>query len=386
MPSPSSRAEYLALAEELTKRTNFTKEDSARVSALIAMAELTTPTIGEARLRTQLLREEMAPGQPSDREIRSFFAGANPKGPQFESPGSGLASMRTYAGLDTGTSGDAGGYTIPVGFHADVLQAMRAADGLFRAARWLFTTTGNVLNYPMSDDTSSLGDAAVLSESQAIGQGPNATFGNLQFPNASLWSTGQFLYSVQLSQDSGIDLGAYFAKIFGLKFARGCGKQFIATLLAGAATGLTTASPSAIVEGEVFDMVDSLDAAYAMAPTAGWLMNLNTLIAISKIRTSGGQVSFPMQIDDQGRPILLTRPVYISPSMDSIGASKKVAVFGDLDRFIVRSAMDSFRTLVYRERYMASHSLGTQAWWRLDGKLGLAGVSDAPVKVLVMHS
>ncbi len=64
-----SRRDCLALAEEITNRPNFTKEDSARVSALIAMTQMLSPSIGEARVRTQNLREELKPGQPTDSEI-----------------------------------------------------------------------------------------------------------------------------------------------------------------------------------------------------------------------------------------------------------------------------------------------------------------------------
>ena len=205
-------------------------------------------------------------------------------------------------------------------------------------------------------------------------------------PRPSLWSTGQFLYSVHFAQDSGIDLSSYFAKIFGMRFARGCGKQFVTTLLAGVAAGVTTASTSAIVEGEVFEMLDSVDEAYSGSPTAGWLMNLSTYRSILQIRTSGGAVPFRAQTDAQGYPLLLSKRVYICPTMPSIGAGAQVAVFGNLARFIVRSVNDTFSTIVYTEAYMPNHQYATQAWWRLDGKLGIAGSSDVPMTALVLHS
>lgn len=382
MPSPSSRAEYVALAEELTRKTNFTKEDSARVSALIQMAELTTPTLHEARLHNLRLREEMAPGQPSDREMRTFFAGGRPQGECFEAPGRGTLSYRTYAAIDTTSGAD----LTPIGFQAEVLSAMKAYDGLFDAARWLYTGDGRVLNFPLGDDTSTNGDAEIIAESTPVDQGANPIFTQLQFGVAPLWSSRQLLYSVQLAQDSGVDLNAYFARIFGLRFARGIGKAFVTALTGAASTGVTTSSPSAIAEGEVFDMCDSLDAAYAQSPTAGWLMSLATYIAIGKIRTTGGQVSFPMQTDSEGYPLLLTKRVYICPAFPAIAGSAKVAAFGDLQRFVVRADQSSFRTLVYKEKFMPTHQLGVQSFWRLEGKLALAGASDEPVALLVMHS
>jgi HK97 family phage major capsid protein len=379
-----SRSEYLSLAEEIVNRRTFTKEDSSRVDALIAMANMTPLSVGEARIRTQNARDDLRPGQPTDQEVRRFFVGEKQKGAHFGS-GDGLISLRTYVALNEGTDSQ-GGTAVPIQFFADVIAAMRAANGLFDAAHWIFTSTGGIMNFPLSDDSSSSGDAAVVAESGPVSQGPNPVFGNLAFPKASLWSTDQFLYSIQLSEDSGIDLTSYFAKIFGMKFARGCGKQFVTTLLAGVGTGVTTASTSAIVEGEVFDMVNSVDAAYAQSPTAGWLMNLSTYIAISKIRTTGGAVSFPIQTDAQGYPLLLSKRVYVCPTMPSITAAAQVAVFGDLQRFIVRSVNDTFSAVVYLERYLANHQLGVQSFWRLDGKLAIAGSSDMPMTALVMHA
>jgi HK97 family phage major capsid protein len=379
-----SRCDYLALAEEIVNQKPFSKENSARAEALIAMAQLVPPTIGEARIRTQQLRDDLAPGQPTDRELRRFFGGEKPEGKYF-SAGEGSIALRTYTALNEGT-GSQGGDAVPVGFHADVIEAMRAANGLFDAARWIFTKGVGVLNYPTSDDSSTSGDAAVLAESGAVSQGPNPIFGNFQFSRASLWSTGQFLYSVHLGGDSGINLREYFAKIFAMRFARGCSKQFVTTLLAGVSAGVTTASASTIVEAEVFEMLDSIDAAYASSPTAGWLMSLSTLRAILQVRTSGGAIPFPAQKDDEGYPLLLTKRVYICPTMPAISAGNQVAVFGDLQRFVVRSVNDTFSAVVYNERYMPNHQFATQAFWRLDGQLAIAGSSDVPMSALVMHA
>ena len=144
-----SRRHYLQLAEEITQRKNFTKEDSARVSALIAMAQILPPTVGEARAHTQSLLEELAPEQPIDRDIREFFNGARPTGKQFN-PDKGIMSFRVYAGLNEG-SGTQGGDLVPIGFHADVIEAMRAANGLFDAAAWVYPKGVGTYNYPLRD-------------------------------------------------------------------------------------------------------------------------------------------------------------------------------------------------------------------------------------------
>jgi HK97 family phage major capsid protein len=380
----TTKAQLLAEAERLTNKSSFSKEDSARVASLIALAQHAPISRQEAALRSLHARESLAPGQPSYAELRSFFAGARMEDGAHFSGGGGATVFRTYSPLGEGT-GTAGGDAVPTGFHSECLEAMKAADGLFRAAGWIFTKTGGLLNHPLSDDSSTSGNAAVISEGGPVSQGPNPIFGQLQFPRASLWSTDQLVYSLQWASDAGIDLESYFAKKFALRFARGCGAQFISTLLAGAATGVTTASPTAIAEAEVFNMLESVDQAYAQSPTAGWLMNLGTYSAILQIRTSGGAVPFRAEVDAEGYPLLLTKRVYLSPSVRGISAGHQVAAFGDLSRFIVRSVNETFNVIVYREAYMANMQLATQAFWRLDGQLGIAGANDMPVKVLLME-
>ena len=43
-----------------------------------------------------------------------------------------VTELRSYVGLNTATSGDAAGYTIPIGFVAEVLQQMKQHDQLLR--------------------------------------------------------------------------------------------------------------------------------------------------------------------------------------------------------------------------------------------------------------
>jgi len=46
---------------------------------------------------------------------------------------------RSYVALDTSTSGDAGGYSAPIMFWAEVIHQMKQYDQLFDACRWITT-------------------------------------------------------------------------------------------------------------------------------------------------------------------------------------------------------------------------------------------------------
>src|SRR5262249_29650638 len=139
-----------------------------------------------------------------------------------------LGTQRSYSGLDTSTSGDAGGYNVPISFFDEVITRAKAYDGLLDAARWIYTDSGAPLNVPTGDDTSQ--DAAILNEGSPISQGTNPIFSNVAFGNCPLWSTNQLLTSWALTQDSPV-LADFLAGAFGRRIARGAGKAFLTTLL-----------------------------------------------------------------------------------------------------------------------------------------------------------
>jgi hypothetical protein len=98
------------------------------------------------------------------------------------------------------------------------------------------------------------------------------------------------------------------------------------------------------------------------------------------------QSRVPKKFDDNGRPLLLGQPVYLSPNFADIGASAKPLAFGDLSRYQMRQVGNSFTLLRYDEMLMANMQLGWQAWLRADGQLTAAGSTDYPIVTMAMHS
>jgi HK97 family phage major capsid protein len=323
----------------------------------------------------QKVREPVVSESGSVLETRSDTSGHGRAG--------GVTELRSYTALSTATSGDAAGYTIPIGFLAEVLQQMKQHDQLLEASRWIFTPGGGLLNFPAVDDTTTNIDAVTLAESGPITQGPNPTFSNLQFPQATAWTTPQFLYTLQLEQDSPV-LAMYFSELFAKSFARGMGKSFLATLLSHLSAGETTASPTAITVSELFALMGSVDTAYAMSPSAGFLMQWPTYLTIRAAATVGGQLA-PYTMPD-GSPAIMGKKVFFCPNMDPVGSTKTPIIFGDLSRHAIRAVSDSFSSFRYDEKYMVNFQKAIQAFWRADSLLLQGSSSDAPMKTLVMHS
>jgi HK97 family phage major capsid protein len=261
-----------------------------------------------------------------------------------------------------------------------VVAQLKQIDDLFLACRWINTSTGSSLDVPLADDTAN--DAAVIVENDAIDDGPNMQFAQLQFGKAPTWSTGRLRLSLQLAQDSPVLVADYLAIAFAQRFQRGISAQFITSLLTDADT-FTSSSTSTVTPDDLFGLMGSLDAAYAKR--AGWLMNFSSWLAIRKITTSNHYfVGNNSYVDAEGRPYLLERPVFICPSLDNFGAGKKPILFGDLQRFVARSVGSEQVVNKYTELYMTNYQLGFEGVWRVEGKLAKCSATDAPIKALRM--
>jgi HK97 family phage major capsid protein len=396
-PAALTSEQWLAKAAELTRSATFSKEDSSRFESYLALHQATRQDHFDREV-FNTARQRRDASLRFDPATLAFFSGQKTYRDALASEGGrietrrdqrvgAITELRSYVALNTSTTGEGGGFSIPIGFQGEVLQQMRQYDQLLDASRWIFTPTGNVWNFPAVDDTDTNIDAKVLAELGLITQGPNMHFGNGQFPNASTWVSPQFLYSIQLEQDGGPLLAAYFAEVFAKSFARGMGKTFLATLLSNLSAGETTASASVILMSEIYGLLDSIDTAYAAAPGAGFLMNWSTLLTIRQILTgTSGQLAFPHATDADGRPTILGKPVYLCANMDQVGAGNTVAVFGDLQRHAIRAVSDSFSTFRYDERYLPTHQRAVQAYWRCDSLLLQGSNTDAPMATLVMHA
>ena len=394
-PAALTSEQWLSKAAELTRSATFSKEDASRFESYLALHQATRQSSFD-REAYNVARQRREAGMRFDAGTLAFFSGKKTREALASEGGSVLETrtdtngrtgsvteLRSYVGLNTATSGDAAGYTIPIGFVAEVLQLMKQHNQLLEASRWIFTPGGGLLNFPAVDDTTTNIDAVTLAELAPITQGPNPSFSNLQFPQATTWVTPQFLYTLQLEQDSPV-LAMYFAELFSKSFARGMGKNFLATLLSNLSAGKTTASPTAITLPELFALMSSVDTAYAMSPGAGFLMTWDTYLAVRQIATVGGELA-PYTTPD-GRPAIMGKPVYFCPGMDQIGASKVPIIFGDLSRHAIRAVTDSFSSFRYDERYMINHQKAIQAYWRADSLLLQGSNSDAPMKTLACHS
>jgi HK97 family phage major capsid protein len=289
-----------------------------------------------------------------------------------------VVQLRSYVGLDTGLSGDAGGFSAPILFWQTVTATLKQIDELFLAAQWIDTPTGGVFDLPLADDIGNVA-ATVVETTGPVTDGPNPAFSQLQFGSAPLWSTGRIKASLQIAQDSPV-LEDYLARAFARRFARGMGAAFVTTLLSGIGT-TSAAGPSGLVPDDLHTLIGAIDEEYARR--GSWLMRYSTWLALRRLTESNHRfISNNAQVDANMRPYLLERPVYFCPTLDAIGAGNRPIVFGDLSRFIVRSVGTEQVVNKFVQAFMPTHEIAWEGVWRTEGKLLLASGSDAPIVAL----
>ncbi len=224
----------------------------------------------------------------------------------------------------------------------------------------------------------------VAENAQSLTSSP-VVFGSVAFPRCPTWRSGHVIGSMELAADSAFPLGAVLANLFGKRFARGCGAQFVANLIADVDVGVTAAAQGSVTGDEILDLVGSLDPVFSAS--GAFLMNISTLTALRKLKAStGGAYLIDIDRDATGRVTLFDFPVFISPSMANLGASAKAIGFGDLSRFIRRQVRNSLTVKTFTERYATSGQVGWEGYLRCDGRMAFATNSPRPIRLLQCHS
>lgn len=341
------------------------------------------------------LPDATAPGQdlPESASYRSAFYKMLANGGELsELSAEDRAALRDGVRKDaefraqTAGTNSAGGYTVPVELASQIDIAMKAYGPMYDpgVSTEMVTSSGNRITMPTIDDTSVVAVAHTEATALTDDGGSDATFGQKQL-DAYGFDTEFVRWSWELSQDSifniesllGGLLGERLGRIANTQLTTGTGSSAPNGVVTASSAGKTAASATAITADEIIDLVHSVDPAYRTAPKVAFMLNDSTLAALRKLKDGQGNYLWQMGNVQQGVPgSLLGYRYYINQAMDSIAASKKVVLFGDLGKYYVRK-VGAPVIGVMRERFWPD--LGIAGLIRFDGELA----NTAAVKHLV---
>lgn len=294
----------------------------------------------------------------------------------------GMAEFRAQtAGTTT-----AGGYTVPTELMNQIERAMKAWGPMYDTdvCTVITTTGGGALKLPTVDDTGVSAVAHTEGTALTDDGGSDVTFGQKSL-DAYAFDTEFLRWSWELDMDSIFSMEALLGDLLGERLARianaqlttGTGSSAPNGIVTASAAGKTAASATAITSDEIIDLLHSVDPAYRTSPKAAFMFNDATLAAVRKLKDGDGNYLWQMGNVQGGVPgSLLGYRYFVNQAMDSIAASKKVMLFGDLGKYYVRKVGGPVIG-VMRERFWPD--MGIAGLIRFDGELA----QSAAVKHLV---
>lgn len=287
----------------------------------------------------------------------------------------------------TAGTNSAGGFTVPTELQAVIDKTLKIWGPMYDEAicTVINTSGGNPLTFPTTDDTGRATAKHTEAGAMTDDGGEDAVFGSMTL-NAFAYNTEWVQLSMELLQDSAVDIEAYLGELLGERLARrvnteltvGDGNGDPNGIVTASTAGRTAAATGAIVADDLIDLQHSVDAAYRASPKCRWMFSDGLLAVIRKLKD--GQNNYLWQMGDirTGAPgTLLGQPYSINNAMAaSLSAATRAVVFGDFSKYYVRK-VGAPVVGVRREVYWPN--IGLAGVVRLDGDL----IQTSAVKHLI---
>ena len=361
------------LALELTnKRSALTTSELARLKTLQAEMDYLESDIGleQIRKQTRAFESWLVRGDRITQEERTI-----------------LLERRdvTTAGEGVGTA-SAGGVLVPVGFHSQVVDALKDYGPLFRLGTVIQTERGNSLPFPSVNDTSISGEM-VPEGSQVTIQDPASYSQNVL--GAFKFSSRMVRVSIEFLQDQGVDFPNWLAKQFAIRINRAASQKFttgvgttepfgvvMQATSAGVAVGASSndgnsTEPNTLGTDDVATLLGSLDPQYQAS--ARFLVNNSTLVTLRKTKDKQGRPVYP-DLTAGGENRILNRPVEVSPFIDTLQTlassptvTRKPILCGDFSKYTIRTVTPTLWRL--SERFSDSGQVAFLMFMRMDAAL-----------------
>ena len=284
------------------------------------------------------------------------------------------------------SNGAAGGYLVPTGWGAELLEALAAFGGMRARATVISTAGGNPIPWPTVDETSVEGE--IVAESTAASAG-DFTFGTTQI-GAHKYSSKIVTIPFELLQDQGpgIDIEAFTRRALATRIARITNRHFTVgagtTEPQGMVTGATvgkagaTGQVTTVLPDDLIDLEHSVDPAYRSMPGVGWMWHDTTLRQLKKLKDEEGRPLWLPGYNTKEPDTFLGYSYEINQHMPQMAANAKSIAFGDMSQYLIRDVMNVTLFRFDDSAFITKGQIGFLAWSRHDGKLVSAG---KPVKV-----
>jgi HK97 family phage major capsid protein len=289
-------------------------------------------------------------------------------------------------GLGAGSIGATGGALFaPLQFFAKVEAAMKDIGPMLDLATIQELASGAPRAFPAVNDTTITGEQ--ISEQTQVTDADIAglvgtTLGSFKY------SSKIIKCSMELVTDTGFDIEAWLAEMFGTRIGRIVNTKFTtgvgttepfgvltqatsAGTAAGANTNDGTSGANTLGTDDFATLEASVDPAYRK--NGRWMMHANTLASLRKVKDKEGRPVFP-GLHSGGEDSIFNKPIALNPNMDQLQTqvgsppvTRKTLAFGDFSKYTARRTPALITRMA--ERFVTEGQIGFLMVQRYDGNL-----------------
>jgi HK97 family phage major capsid protein len=409
-------------ATALRSKPNLTKDDAIRAQLL--MSEIALVRQGASLLdikqmdlnefedrhgfeRTVLNPTKFSSLKPEQRAEWKIWRDAIIDGKiekRDQGVGNPINAIGSFSGL---------GYFIPATYLGDIFNTIRWYDALLDpdVTTYIETTKASPMQIATYDDSGVFGAEAPEGSDQSANGVDLQNSGEITL-GAWSYRTPMWRVSREALQDAEIGYGLIqmfktfaaqrIARIVGKRLLLGTGinqptglipalaaRGVVPVIATGSSlnTGGSETGRTSIGTFDIGQLYSAVDPAYRVSPKCAFLMNDNTFAYLQSLTSKQGVQVVEFR---EGAAKILNKPVYICPSMDSLGPAGNPVLFGDLSYYAVRCAKDP---LTYVQVFQQAPGLvekgeiGLRMFVRYDGNLLYnGGATKPPIAILQCHS
>lgn len=372
--------------------------DASQLDALLAEIEAIDDEIGRETKLAKLAAEQTDnlldraregatrdPSKQSDvaKALRAYLQnGLNGLNDQQRAELAARLNPDIRAAMSTSTNAE-GGFTVATEYMRSLEAAMKAYGGMLQVSSVIRTGGGATMNFPTADATAEVGEI--------VGQNGPATGVDTTFGNTALdvfkYSSKKIALPWELIQDSFLDIEAYIQTVLAVRLGRitnthfttGTGSGQPRGIVTGAALGKTgtTSQTTTVIYDDLVDLEHSVNRAYRMSRSCGWMMADSSLKVVRKIKDSQGRPIFvpgyEMSVPGGAPDTLLGRAITINDDVAAMAANAKSILFGDFAKYVIRQVMDLTMFRMTDSAFTLNGQVGFVAFQRIGGNLIDAG-------------
>jgi HK97 family phage major capsid protein len=245
--------------------------------------------------------------------------------------------------LSKGTT-DAGGYSVPDEMMRAYWEVQKWYGRVRNLATVLTTGTGADLPIPTVNDTTNTGE--IIAEAGPVTTTADPVFGQVVL-GAHKYSSKAVIVSVELLQDSSINLPQYLGAALGTRIGRiqnthfttGTGTGQPKGVVDASSLGKTAAATNAITFDEIIDLTHAVDIAYRNRPSTRFMMNDTIAAYVRKLKDSQNRYLWELSTQAGIADRLNGYPVEINNDVTGTQTTgAKIMLFGAFDAYHVRDA------------------------------------------------